>query len=173
MKLTRTIFTLCLISLYVNPVSANIDVYEFSSEDKRVEYISLTKELRCPKCQNQDIADSNAPIASDMRREVHRLLEEGQSHDEIVQFMVDRFGDFVTYKPKVSAETFLLWYGPWIFIAIGALIIVVAVRRRSISKQSDNGSNAVRTPDNHSKDNSDDKVKALLKEFDTSNEQDK
>lgn len=108
---------------------ASIDVYNFDSEQKRLDFIELTKELRCPKCQNQDIADSNAPIAADMRKEVHRLLDEGQDKASIIQYMVDRFGDFVTYKPKMSAETYLLWYGPWLLIVLGILVILVLVRK--------------------------------------------
>jgi cytochrome c-type biogenesis protein CcmH len=102
---------------------ASIDVYEFENERQRADFVSLTKELRCPKCQNQDIADSNAPIAADMRKEVHRLLGEGKDKESIVNYMIDRFGEFVTYKPKKSLETFMLWYGPWILILIGIFII--------------------------------------------------
>lgn len=109
---------------------ASIDVYEFESEALRADFVSLTKELRCPKCQNQDIADSNAPIAADMRKEVHRLLNEGKSKESIVNYMIERFGDFVTYKPKKSLQTFMLWYGPWIFIAIGLCIIGSLFRKK-------------------------------------------
>lgn len=111
--------------------ASSIDVFEFSSDDNRQSYKELTRELRCPKCQNQDIADSNAPIAKDMRVQVHRLVEEGKTPDEIVGYMIERFGDFVTYKPKVSTETYLLWYGPWVFIAFGAVIILLLSRRKA------------------------------------------
>lgn len=98
---------------------ADIDVYEFSTEEKRDRYLGLIKELRCPKCQNQDIADSNAPIAQDMRREVHRMVEEGKAHQDVVSFMVERFGEFVSYKPKIVPSTYLLWFGPVILILLG------------------------------------------------------
>ena len=110
---------------------ANIDLYEFSTEENQLRYRVLTKELRCPKCQNQDIADSNAPIAADMRREVHRLLEEGQDDDSIVSFMVDRFGEFVHYKPQVKPATYLLWYGPWALLGLGVLVIIFLAGRRA------------------------------------------
>jgi cytochrome c-type biogenesis protein CcmH len=154
--------------------SANIDVYQFTSEDKRQDYLSLTKELRCPKCQNQDIADSNAPIAADMRREVHRLLEEGNKPDAIVDFMIERFGEFVTYKPKQGASTFLLWYGPWIFIGIGAVFIIIAVRSRANSKNSENnrGDEELNISSETSS-NTHSKVDALLAEYDNDNEQGK
>ena len=112
---------------------ASIDLYEFSSEANELRYKELTKELRCPKCQNQDIADSNAPIAADMRREVHRLLEAGESDRSIVGFMVDRFGEFVSYKPKVKPDTYLLWYGPWVLLFLGVVMIFFMASRRSSS----------------------------------------
>tara|TARA_R110001592_G_scaffold52511_8_gene160697 strand:+ start:12982 stop:13458 length:477 start_codon:yes stop_codon:yes gene_type:complete len=116
---------------------ASIDVYEFDDEQKRADFISLTKELRCPKCQNQDIADSNSPIAADMRQEVHRLLAEGKDKLLIVDYMKDRFGEFVTYKPKKSSETFMLWYGPWILILIGVVVILslIKLNKKSSSEQ--------------------------------------
>ena len=80
MKSILVLFTLLLgLNLFTPFANADIDVYEFSTEEKRTRYLDLTKELRCPKCQNQDIADSNAPIAQDMRREVHRMVEEGHA----------------------------------------------------------------------------------------------
>ena len=131
----------CVVSIHA---WADIDVYSFTSDEKLASYQALTKELRCPKCQNQDIKDSNAPIASDMRREVHRLIEDGQSHEQIIAFMNDRFGEFVTYKPKVSKETYLLWYGPWLFIAVGAIFIVFAVGKKGKkSKERKGGSESV------------------------------
>ena len=116
-------------------LKAAIEVYEFSDESMQERYLDLTKELRCPKCQNQDIADSNAPIASDMRREVHRLLEEGKSNDDIVAYMVERFGEFATYKPKVIPATYLLWYGPWVLVFVGLAIIVTVSRRRKAQEK--------------------------------------
>ncbi|MDX1451923.1 MAG: cytochrome c-type biogenesis protein [Oleiphilaceae bacterium] len=114
--------------------AASIDVYEFETDQQRAAYLELIRELRCPKCQNQDIADSNAPIAQDMRAAVHRLLNEGKSHDEIVAYMVERFGDFVSYKPKVSSETYLLWFGPWLLLILGVVCIVVLGRKRASEK---------------------------------------
>jgi cytochrome c-type biogenesis protein CcmH len=113
-----------------------IDVYQFDSEAQREQYQSLTKLLRCPKCQNQDIADSNAPIA-DMRREVHRLVLAGQTEEQVVQYMVDRFDEFVTYRPRVSASTYVLWYGPWVLTVAGVILVVLLAsrrRRKSVSE---------------------------------------
>lgn len=111
---------------------AAIDTYEFNDEAARARYRTLTEELRCPKCQNQNIADSDAPIAMDLRREIHRMLGEGKSDEEIVDFLVARYGDFVRYNPPVNARTWLLWYGPWILLGagLGVLALIVLRRRR-------------------------------------------
>ncbi|CAD5109355.1 cytochrome c-type biogenesis protein [Zestomonas carbonaria] len=122
-------FVLCLAGI----ARAAIDTYEFADEAQRERFRELTKELRCPKCQNQDIADSNAPIAADLRREIHRMLGEGKSDDEIVDYMVDRYGDFVRYKPPVTARTFLLWYGPALLLGGGLVVLgVIVLRRRRV-----------------------------------------
>lgn len=107
-----------------------IDAYEFGSEAERERYRTLVEELRCPKCQNQNIADSNAPIAMDLRREIFRMLEEGQSNEQIIDFLVDRYGDFVRYKPPVDARTLVLWYGPVVLLVFGFGVLAVILMRR-------------------------------------------
>jgi|SRR5690554_863242 len=114
---------------------AVIETYEFETEQAREQYNQLTAELRCPKCQNQNIADSNAPIAQDLRREVHRLITQGANNDEIVNYMVERYGDFVIYRPRFDASTFLLWFGPLILGVIGVLVILAMVRASTKQKQ--------------------------------------
>jgi cytochrome c-type biogenesis protein CcmH len=109
---------------------AAIDAYQFRDEAERARYSELTRELRCPKCQNQDIADSNAPIAADLRKEIFRMLEEGQSNQQIIDFMVDRYGEFVRYKPELSSRTWLLWFGPAVLLGGGLVVIAVIVGRR-------------------------------------------
>ena len=100
---------------------AAIDTYEFASDAERERFRNLTQELRCPKCQNQDIADSNAPIAADLRKQIYGQLQQGKSDGEIVDYMVARYGDFVRYKPPVNERTLLLF---------GVLVIGVIVLRR-------------------------------------------
>ena len=109
---------------------AAIDTYEFAKEGDRERFRELTKELRCPKCQNQDIADSNAPIAADLRKEIFRMLGEGKDNQQIIDFMVDRYGNFVRYKPALNAKTALLWFGPAGLLLGGLVVIVLIVRRR-------------------------------------------
>ncbi|WP_373186112.1 cytochrome c-type biogenesis protein [Halopseudomonas sp.] len=107
-----------------------IDTYEFDSEEQRERFYYLSTELRCPKCQNQNIADSNAPIATDLRREIYRMLQEDRSNEEIIDFMVARYGEFVRYRPALTAETAVLWFAPAVFLIVGLLVLVVMLRRR-------------------------------------------
>lgn len=118
---------------------AAIDAYAFRDDAERARYSELTRELRCPKCQNQDIADSNAPIAADLRKEIYRMLGEGQSNQQIIDFMVDRYGDFVRYKPSLNARTWLLWFGPAGLLVGGFVVIglIVGRRRKAQSAQTD------------------------------------
>ncbi|SFO86712.1 cytochrome c-type biogenesis protein [Pseudomonas borbori] len=109
---------------------AAIDTYEFADEAQRQRYRSLIEELRCPKCQNQNIADSDAPIAMDLRAQVYRMLEEGQSNEQIIDFLVSRYGDFVLYKPPLTTRTLLLWYGPAGLLLGGFVLLGVVVLRR-------------------------------------------
>lgn len=109
---------------------AAIDTFTFKDEATRDRFQHLTSELRCPKCQNTDIRDSNSPIAKDLRTEIHKMLEEGKSDQDIIDYMVARYGDFVLYKPRKTHETMLLWYGPFGVLAIGALVVVLITRRR-------------------------------------------
>ncbi|MBA1272834.1 cytochrome c-type biogenesis protein [Stutzerimonas azotifigens] len=112
-------------------VFAAIDTYEFRDETERQRYRTLTEELRCPKCQNQNIADSNSPIAMDLRQEIFRMLEEQKSDDQIVDYLVARYGDFVRYKPPVNTKTLVLWYGPFVLLAIGfGTVAMILLRRR-------------------------------------------
>ena len=109
---------------------AAIDTYEFANDAERARFRELTQELRCPKCQNQDLADSNAPIATDLRREIFRMLGEGKDNQQIIDFMVDRYGDFVRYKPALTSKTAVLWFGPLALLVGGVVVIGVIVGRR-------------------------------------------
>ena len=110
----------------------SIDPLEFETEDQRVQFQVLTEELRCPKCQNQNIADSNAPIAIDLRIEVHRMILEGNNEDQVIDFMVERYGDFVVYKPKFDTSTYLLWLGPAFIAFLGFIIVLLTTRKKRL-----------------------------------------
>ena len=90
----------------------------------------LAVELRCLVCQNQTLADSNAPLAEDLRREVREMITKGMSDREIIDFLVQRYGDFVLYRPPWKATTTLLWLGPFLLLIAGATGLVFALRRR-------------------------------------------
>jgi cytochrome c-type biogenesis protein CcmH len=120
-----------LISLSSSHVQASpVDTYEFKDEVTKIRFNALTKELRCPKCQNQNLADSNSPIAADLRREVYDLLNEGKADIEIVNFMVARYGEFVLYRPRVSSLTYILWFGPALLVLIGIVVVVMVIRKK-------------------------------------------
>jgi cytochrome c-type biogenesis protein CcmH len=110
-----------------------IDVHEFDNEVQRQRYLSFIEEMRCPKCQNQNLAGSDSPIATDLRRELYTLIMDGRSDREIVDFMVARYGEYILYRPRLSPATLLLWLGPVVLLLIGivALILVVRQRRRA------------------------------------------
>lgn len=114
-------------------LNAAIDVYQFDSDSDRDRFHRLTGELRCPKCQNQNIADSNAPIAKDLRTKIQLMLTEKKTDKEIVDYMIDRYGDFVLYQPRVDRRTWALWFGPAILMMLG-IIVVILISRRNASK---------------------------------------
>jgi cytochrome c-type biogenesis protein CcmH len=98
--------------------------------DRRV--MNLAQELRCLVCQNETLADSQAPLAADLRNQIREQLAAGKSERQVVEFLVARYGDFVLYNPPFKASTALLWIGPFLFLGIGALVLVRFVRRRRV-----------------------------------------
>ncbi len=133
--LTKICLRLCgLLLLVVNLAAlAAIDVYRFNNDADRVRFQQLTAELRCPKCQNQNIADSNAPIAQDLRNKIQLMLSEKKTDKEIIAYMIERYGDFVLYQPRVDKKTWILWFGPAALLALG-IIVVIAIGRRNAAK---------------------------------------
>jgi cytochrome c-type biogenesis protein CcmH len=136
MSLLRLVIIFALLMVFSSTVKASpVDTYVFQDEVTKIRFQALNKELRCPKCQNQNLADSNSPIAADLRKEVYQLLQQGKADSEIVNFMVDRYGEFVLYRPRVSQLTYVLWFGPIVLILGGMLIVVVIVRRKPVAKK--------------------------------------
>jgi cytochrome c-type biogenesis protein CcmH len=112
--------------------------YQFNSDDPALNesrallFSELAKELRCPKCQNQNLSDSNAMIAADLRRELYSQVKEGKTEQQIIDFMVDRYGEFVLYRPALNSRTAVLWYGPVVILALALFILaMVIINRRS------------------------------------------
>ncbi len=116
-------------------VLAVIETYEFDNDVQRQRYNVFIDELRCPKCQNQNLSGSNSPIAEDLRRELHRMVLEGQQDRQIIDFMVSRYGDFVLYRPPVDKNTILLWGAPVILLLVGLITLVLYVRRQRAGQQ--------------------------------------
>lgn len=123
-------YLLLFLLLMPGLASAAIEGYEFSSSENERRFHSMTQELRCPTCQNQNISDSDAPLAADLRREVHRMIEAGEPDQAIIDFMVLRFGDFVHYRPRLTSTTWFLWYGPYVLLAVGFLAVILVSHNR-------------------------------------------
>lgn len=127
--------TVLLCSLLLpNAAYSQVDTFQFDSEEQQNRFRTLSDELRCPMCQNSSLSGSTGGTAEDLRREIHRMIMEGRSDSEIIQFMFERYGDFILFRPRLTAGTVLLWFGPLLFLLIGGLICLGIWRRaRKIS----------------------------------------
>lgn len=128
MRFVQICLGVSLCWLLAMPLQAVITVYEFDDEARRDQFNELIDELRCPKCQNQNIADSDAGVAKLIKDRVYKLTQEGKTKAEITDHMVDRYGDFVTYRPPLKTSTFFLWFGPVMVFLIAVVSLVVFVR---------------------------------------------
>lgn len=111
--------------------TAAIDVFEFDNEKQEEQFKELSQTLRCPKCQNNTISDSNAELAKDLRLKVYEMTKAGKSRDEIVDYMIARYGNFVTYKPPFTAATSILWLGPLFVVLLGFSLIIFNSRKKA------------------------------------------
>jgi cytochrome c-type biogenesis protein CcmH len=124
---------LAVLLLAAGRSNALIETYEFSTPQLEARYQQLSEELRCPKCQNQNIADSNAPIAQDLRKLLHRQLEQGASDAEILDYMVARYGEFVRYRPRFGGANLVLWLAPVLLFCAAMVVLIITLRSRSKS----------------------------------------
>jgi len=123
-----------VMALLLTPVfAAPVATYEFASEEQEALFNKLSNELRCLVCQNQAISDSNADLAKDLRDEIYGMLQQGMSEEEIVEFMVARYGDFVLYNPPLKPMTWLLWFGPAFALLAGFFFVVRIINRQKKS----------------------------------------
>lgn len=111
-------------------LEAAVEVKQFQNSEHEQRYKNLINEFRCVVCQNQNIADSNAELAQDLRKQVFKMINAGKDDDEIMEFMVTRYGDFVLYRPQFNSMTFLLWVGPFIIFIIGLYFLISFIRQR-------------------------------------------
>lgn len=121
------LFMLLLLPLLAQ---AGIEAIEFDDPEKEARYKQLVDELRCLVCQNQNLAASNAELAQDMRRKTYQMVQSGASKQDVADYMVKRYGDFVLYRPPFQSSTLLLWVGPFVILAGGVLILIVFIRKR-------------------------------------------
>lgn len=110
---------------------ASITVYEFEDEERRERFDQLIDELRCPKCQNQNIADSDAGVAKLIKDRVYKLVQDGKTKEEVTDHMVERYGDFVTYRPPLKTSTLLLWFGPVLALLLAVVALLIYVRNNN------------------------------------------
>lgn len=109
---------------------ARVEVHEFDSPEQEARYTKLIAELRCLVCQNQNLADSNAELAVDLRRKTYEMVRKDMTEAEIADYMVDRYGDFVLYRPPLNRNTLLLWTGPFVILMIGVGLLIRTILRR-------------------------------------------
>jgi len=126
-KLLIVLFGFLVISPYA---VAAIDVFEFDNEQQEAQFKALSHTLRCPKCQNNTISDSNAELAKDLRIKVYEMTKTGKSKDEIVDYMIARYGNFVTYNPPFTVATSILWFGPLFIVLFGFGVIIFNSKKR-------------------------------------------
>jgi len=121
--------------LLANSVFA-IDIHEFKTEQQRLDYQQLTEELRCLVCQNQNIADSDAGLAKDLRNEVAKLVKQDMNQTQITDYLVERYGDFVRYDPPMRADTIVLWALPLFVLLLAAFIVIRTIKKNANSPHS-------------------------------------
>ena len=125
----RLLLTLAL-ALAMSPAVAIDTGKAFDDPELQARYEKIIDEVRCLKCQNQTIKDSNAFLASDLRREIRRMIEEGKSDAEIYDFLVARYGEFALYRPRMSGKTLVLWIAPFLLLGLGGFVLFSILRRR-------------------------------------------
>ena len=127
----RSVCFYLLIFIGVSSLHAAVDIVEFTNPENERRYKSLVAELRCLVCQNQNIAASNADLAKDLRQQVYNRIQKGETDQEIIAFMVARYGDFVLYKPPLKAKTLVLWVGPFVLLLVAIAAMIFFIRSRS------------------------------------------
>ena len=133
----RSMFTVLMIMILISIANARIEEHQFDNAEQEQRYHFLIDELRCLVCQNQNLADSNAELAQDLREQVYLMIKNGDTNENIINFMVTRYGDFVLYRPPLKPTTYMLWVGPFIILLIALIVVVQFIRKRQQSKPAD------------------------------------
>lgn len=119
-----------LLSLMFN-VFAGVEVNEFINKQDEQQFKKLVNELRCLVCQNQNLSDSNSELAQDLRKKVYQMIQKGRSSEEIIEFMVARYGDFVLYRPPFKTETLILWLGPFFILLFAVIFLFIFIKNKT------------------------------------------
>ena len=123
-------FLLVVYLILGNFTYANDEPVVFENKNLEGRYYLLIEEIRCLVCQNQSLADSNAPLAQDLRNEVFKMIQTNKSNNEIMEFLVERYGDFVLYRPPLKKNTWLLWFGPFLFLSVGFIVAILIIKKQ-------------------------------------------
>ena len=126
----KSLFIIFTLLFSFGSLNAAVEIKKFDNEKQEQRYKYIIDELRCLVCQNQNISGSNAGLAKDLRKQVHKMILAGEDDEAIFDFMVTRYGDFVLYRPPFKASTFFLWVGPFIIFALGLFVLIRFIRRR-------------------------------------------
>lgn len=123
---------LCVLFLMLSSMQlqAAIEIYQFEQAEHEQLYKQMIDELRCLVCQNQNLSASNAALAQDLRKQTYEMVTQGQSHEQIIDYMTQRYGDFVLYRPPVKTSTALLWFGPFILLIAGLMMLIMTLKKR-------------------------------------------
>lgn len=125
----KYVIRLILLCCMLSPVQAAIETYEFKDAATEAEYKDLIEELRCLVCQNQNLAGSDADLAKDLRQQTYEMLQQGKDKQQVVDFMVSRYGDFVLYRPPFKPSTLLLWAGPFVLLMLVLFMVIVRIKK--------------------------------------------
>lgn len=132
-QMIRYSFVVAVIAVcFASPsLYSQVDTFNFDTPEQQQRFRQLSDVLRCPQCQNASLTGSTGGVAEDLRREIHRMIMEGMSNSEIEQFMYERYGDFILYRPRLRLDTVLLWFGPLLFLVLGGFVAWTISRRAS------------------------------------------
>ncbi len=131
--LIQRIAVLITLAMFLPHTYGQVDTFEFESAEQQQRFRKISDELRCPMCQNTSLSGSSGGVAEDLRREIHRMILEGMTDQQIEQFMFERYGDFIFYKPRLTPETLFLWFGPLLFLVVGGVAAFFVWRRAKTS----------------------------------------
>ncbi len=129
----KTVIIILFLILHLSAIAAD-DPVEFNNPELQKRYYELIDEIRCLVCQNQSLADSHADLAQDLRNEIYNKVLAGERDEQIVTFLVERYGDFVLYRPPLTKNTWLLWFGPFLFMLIGIIFAIILIKKQSADK---------------------------------------